>query len=59
MNAGKKKLLLDHLIVQNMADDEAPEDLESMLLAGAKVLFEGGEENDIICKSSPCYPGLI
>jgi len=50
MHSGKKKLLLDHVIVQSMEDEEPAEDLETMLLSGAKELFEGGENNDIICK---------
>jgi len=50
MNAGKKKLLLDHVIVQSMEDEESAEDLGVMLLSGAKGLFEGGDENDIVCE---------
>jgi chromodomain-helicase-DNA-binding protein 4 len=50
MHAGKKKLLLDHVIVQSMEDEEPAEDLEAMLLSGAKSLFEGGDDNDILCK---------
>jgi chromodomain-helicase-DNA-binding protein 4 len=49
MSAGKKKLMLDHVIVQNMDEDEAPEDLEGMLLSGAKALFEDNDENDVVC----------
>lgn len=49
MAAGKKKLLLDHVIVQNMEDEEPIEDLTGMLLSGAKHLFEDKDENDIIC----------
>ncbi|CCA67695.1 probable CHD1-transcriptional regulator [Serendipita indica DSM 11827] len=48
MNDGKKKLVLDHVIVQTMEDGEEAEDLESMLLSGAKGLFTEGEDNDII-----------
>lgn len=47
--AGKKKLLLDHVIVQNMDDEEPIEDLTSMLLSGAKHLFDGQDENDVVC----------
>jgi SNF2 family DNA or RNA helicase len=50
MHAGKKKLLLDHVIVQSMEDEEPGEDLEAMLLSGAKSLFEGGDNNDIVCR---------
>ncbi|KAG2755489.1 hypothetical protein P692DRAFT_20793136 [Suillus brevipes Sb2] len=45
MSMGKKKLVLDHLIVQKMDDDDdAGEDLQSILMFGAKNLFE--EEGD-------------
>ncbi|TFK56559.1 hypothetical protein OE88DRAFT_1730039 [Heliocybe sulcata] len=46
MQAGKKKLVLDHLIVQKMDDDEeGKEDVQSILMFGAKALFEG-DTND-------------
>ncbi|KAI6007186.1 SNF2 family N-terminal domain-containing protein [Pisolithus albus] len=46
MQAGKKKLVLDHLIVQKMDDDEdGAGDLESILTFGAKELFEEGNQN--------------
>ncbi|KAG6331283.1 hypothetical protein ID866_7805 [Astraeus odoratus] len=51
--AGKKKLVLDHLIVQKMDDDEnGGDDLQSILTFGAKALFEEGDQNsqDIACK---------
>ncbi|KAG8855985.1 hypothetical protein FRB91_001375 [Serendipita sp. 411] len=47
INTGKKKLLLDHVIVQSMEEEEEADDLASMLLTGAKELFEEGDENDI------------
>ncbi|KIJ68216.1 hypothetical protein HYDPIDRAFT_82781 [Hydnomerulius pinastri MD-312] len=44
MQAGKKKLVLDHLIVQKMDDGESGgDDLKSILTFGAKALFEEGE----------------
>jgi chromodomain-helicase-DNA-binding protein 4 len=52
MQTGKKKLVLDHLIVQKMDDDENGEDdLKSILTFGAKALFEEGDQasKDIIC----------
>lgn len=51
MQTGKKKLVLDHLIVQKMDDqDSAGEDLQSILTFGAKALFENGQDTkDIIC----------
>ncbi|KIL71765.1 hypothetical protein M378DRAFT_155365 [Amanita muscaria Koide BX008] len=47
---GKKKLVLDHLIVQKMDDgDSVGEDVQSILTFGAKALFEGDQESrDII-----------
>ena len=48
---GKKKLVLDHLIVQKM-DDDASEDVKSILTFGAQTLFtEGGDqsERDVHC----------
>ncbi|KAG2075089.1 hypothetical protein BDR04DRAFT_1133497 [Suillus decipiens] len=46
MLTGKKKLVLDHLIVQKMDDDDgAGEDLQSILTFGAKALFEEGDES--------------
>jgi chromodomain-helicase-DNA-binding protein 4 len=52
MQAGKKKLVLDHLIVQKMDDDDAAgDDVQSILTFGAKALFEEGDQgaHDIIC----------
>lgn len=53
MQTAKKKLVLDHLIVQKMDDDENTEDVESMLTFGAKALFEneGDDPRDIKCLS--------
>ncbi|EPQ60503.1 hypothetical protein GLOTRDRAFT_68181 [Gloeophyllum trabeum ATCC 11539] len=46
MQTGKKKLVLDHLIVQKMDDDETgKEDVQSILLFGAKALFEEGTDD--------------
>jgi hypothetical protein len=51
MQTGKKKLVLDHLIVQKMDDDDtAGDDLQSILTFGAKALFEEDQSSkDIIC----------
>lgn len=52
MQTGKKKLVLDHLIVQKMdEDDSAGDDVQSILTYGAKALFEEGEQGarDIVC----------
>ncbi|EJD45815.1 hypothetical protein AURDEDRAFT_151858 [Auricularia subglabra TFB-10046 SS5] len=41
MQAGKKKLALDHLIVQTMDDEDGTgEDVQSLLTFGAKALFD-------------------
>lgn len=48
---GKKKLVLDHVIVQNM-DDDAPDDqLQSLISFGAKALFEDDSQIDTRCKN--------
>ena len=55
MQTGKKKLVLDHLIVQNMDDNEGEKDVHSILLFGAQALFEQGDAQsakDIHCKRS-------
>lgn len=44
MQVGKKKLALDHVIVQKM-DDELGEDVQSILTFGAQQLFQD-EETD-------------
>ena len=52
MQAGKKKLVLDHLIVQKMDDEEAENNVQSILTYGAKALFEesdGQPNRDINC----------
>ena len=54
MQAGKKKLVLDHLIVQNMDDEGGLDDVQSILLFGAKALFEDNEETaarEVQCRS--------
>ena len=49
MQVGKKKLVLDHLIVQKIHEDDT-EDLKSLLTFGAKALFEeNNEDRDINC----------
>jgi hypothetical protein len=54
MQAGKKKLVLDHLIVQKMDDEE--KDVQSILTFGAQALFEtdGASTRDIHCQSLSC-----
>ncbi|KAH7930550.1 hypothetical protein BV22DRAFT_56154 [Leucogyrophana mollusca] len=50
MQTGKKKLILDHVIVQKMDDEgSAGDDMKSILTFGAKALFEEDQSsNDII-----------
>ena len=59
MQTGKKKLVLDHLIVQKMDDEDgSKEDVQSILMFGAKALFEETEESrarEIHCKPSYCH----
>ena len=53
MQIGKKKLALDHLIVQKMDDDEenGGENVQSILTYGAQALFESEETSrDITCR---------
>lgn len=53
MQIGKKKLILDHLIVQKMDDDEenGGENIQSILTYGAQALFESEETSrDITCR---------
>ncbi|GJE85782.1 chromatin remodeling factor-like protein [Phanerochaete sordida] len=43
VQTGKKKLVLDHLIVQKMDDKDSDEDVKSILMFGAQALFESNE----------------
>jgi chromodomain-helicase-DNA-binding protein 4 len=45
---GRKKMALDHVLIESMeADDDAGVDLESILKHGAQALIEDDTENDI------------
>lgn len=48
---GKKKLVLDHLIVQKLGDEDEMDDIQGILTYGAKALFEstGESASDIKC----------
>ena len=49
VQVGKKKLALDHVIVQKM-DDELGEDVQSILTFGAQQLFQDGDtDRGITC----------
>ena len=53
MQTGKKKLILDHVIVQRMEDEEDNKDIQSILTYGAKALFEDDNQaRDINCKGT-------
>lgn len=48
MQIGKKKMALDHVLIERMdADDDAGVDLESILRHGAEALFENDDTGDI------------
>ncbi|KAH0556162.1 hypothetical protein GP486_005905 [Trichoglossum hirsutum] len=48
MQIGKKKMSLDHAIINTMGEDEAEEvDVESILKFGASAIFEDSTEGDI------------
>lgn len=50
MQMGKKKLALEHVIVQKMDEDGPGEDVQSILTFGARQLFEEGEnDRSITC----------
>ena len=50
MQVGKKKLALDHVIVQKMDEDGPGEDVQSILTFGAQQLFQEREDDrGIIC----------
>jgi chromodomain-helicase-DNA-binding protein 4 len=59
MQTGKKKLVLDHLIVQKMDDDDTGgDDVQSFLMYGAQALFNedaehGSKEFSCTCASLP------
>ncbi|KAI0048335.1 hypothetical protein FA95DRAFT_1517538 [Auriscalpium vulgare] len=49
MQTGKKKMVLDHVIIQKIDDDEGSTDVQSILTFGAKALFEEeGNSRDIV-----------
>ncbi|KAJ5659612.1 hypothetical protein N7507_006063 [Penicillium longicatenatum] len=47
MEKGKKKLALDHVLIERMDDMEDEEDLESILRHGAQALFENDDSADL------------
>lgn len=60
MQMGKRKLVLDHLIVQKMDDEDTPEDIQSILTFGAQALFqENSTSKDITCIYPYANPGRV
>ena len=48
MQIGKKKMALDHALIENMGnDEEEPVDVESILRYGTEALFQDDDTNDI------------
>ncbi|OAD81316.1 hypothetical protein PHYBLDRAFT_96522, partial [Phycomyces blakesleeanus NRRL 1555(-)] len=53
MHVAKKKMVLDHLVVEKMDDDDLESnDIESILKYGSKALFEGDNSKDIVYDSA-------
>ncbi|TDL28199.1 hypothetical protein BD410DRAFT_739739 [Rickenella mellea] len=59
MQNGKQKLVLDHLIVQKMDDEDGSEDVRSILTFGAKMLFEEDDQKHDIVYSETDVQKLI
>ncbi|KAJ5679641.1 hypothetical protein N7462_007885 [Penicillium macrosclerotiorum] len=47
MEKGKRKLALDHVLIERMEHDEDEEDLESILRHGAQALFDDDDSADV------------
>ncbi|KAI1624979.1 adenosinetriphosphatase [Exophiala viscosa] len=60
MQIGRKKMALDHVLIERMGrEDDAGEDLESILRHGAQALFEGDSEADDIVYDSASVDRLL
>ncbi|KAJ9603867.1 hypothetical protein H2200_011388 [Cladophialophora chaetospira] len=60
MQIGRKKMTLDHVMIERMdKDDEAGEDLESILRFGAQALFEDDSATDDIVYDSASVDRLL
>ena len=46
MEKGKKKVALEHVLIDRLQDEEEDEDLESILRHGAQALFDGDDDED-------------
>jgi superfamily II DNA or RNA helicase len=60
LQIGRKKLALDHLLIETMDnDDDAPNDVESVLKHGAAALFGEGKKKDAITYDSTAVDKLL
>ncbi|AEO62345.1 uncharacterized protein THITE_2106426 [Thermothielavioides terrestris NRRL 8126] len=60
LQIGRKKLALDHLLIETMDDQEdAPNDVESVLKHGAAALFGEGKRKDAIVYDSAAVDKLL
>ena len=60
MQIGKKKMALDHALIESMDDDEvAGDDLESILKHGAQALFSDDYQNKSISYDEPAVDRLL
>ncbi|KAK4228750.1 putative Chromodomain-helicase-DNA-binding protein [Podospora fimiseda] len=60
LQIGRKKLALDHLLIETMDnEDDAPNDVESVLKHGAAALFGEGEKRDAIKYDSVAVDKLL
>ncbi|KAJ4306151.1 hypothetical protein N0V88_000947 [Collariella sp. IMI 366227] len=60
LQIGRKKLALDHLLIESMDnDEESPEDVESILKHGAAALFDDGKKKDAITYDSAAVDKLL
>lgn len=46
MEKGKKKVALEHVLIERLQDEEEDEDLESILRHGAQALFDEDDDNE-------------
>lgn len=60
MQIGKKKMALDHALIESMDDDDiAPDDLESILAHGAQALFSDDYQKGAIHYDGPSIDRLL
>jgi superfamily II DNA or RNA helicase len=60
LQIGRKKLALDHLLIETMDnEEEAPNDVESVLKHGATALFGEGKKKDAITYDSAAVDKLL